>query len=260
MAMSRVMSWACAVGLVLASSAVGSALVQFDAATAGAGVDPTGVTPAWTRYGTPMTNNGTFLLQDNTADDPGTSSGEYLSPSAGSGLMKLASGQYGIEVKVRPLGDVPFLGGSHYGNAYVFWSDDSYAYNITIDKYTNDVSGTGGIKYGQNSLSDAVTGIDWSVPHTIFVGWTGFAPYGSFNFYVDGVLASTVSAGSMARSGGFPFAQDRVDFGDGTTGQGMDVAIEWYSVRIYDTNVPVPEPTSLLLLVPGLAILRRRPA
>ena len=246
-----------AITLGLGTVAQGAVLVSFDAAAAGAGVGPDGVSPAWTKYGTAMTNTGAYLLQDNTADEPATSSGEYLSPSAGAGTMKLASGQYGIEVRVRPLTDVPFAGSSHYANAYVFWSDDSYAYNITIDKYSNDVSGTGGIKYGQNSMADAVTGIDWSVPHTIFMGYTGTAPFGSFDFYVDGVFASTVSAGSIARSGGFPFAQDAVDFGDGTTGQGVDVAIEWYSVAIHDTAA-VPEPASVGLVCAAAGLLRRR--
>lgn len=213
----------------------------------------------WTLFGSPMTISGGALLQDNTADDPATTSGEYLSPSVPN-LMKLASGQYGIEVRVKPLTDVPFLGGSHYANAYVFWSDDTFSYNITIDKYSDDVSGTGGVKYGQNSLSDAVTGIDWSTPHTIFLGYTGVAPFGSFDVYVDGVLASTVSAGSIARSGGFPFAQNAVDFGDGVTGLGLDVAAEWYSVKLYDTATPppIPEPTSLALAGSNGIMLRRR--
>jgi hypothetical protein len=171
--------------------------------------------------------------------------------------MSLTTGQYGIEFRVRPLTDVPFLGGSHFANAYVTWADDTFAYNVTIDKDTDDggAGTTGGIKYGQNSLSDAVLGIDWSVPHTIFIGYTGTAPFGSFDFYVDGVLASTVSAGSIARTGSF--ARDAVDFGDGTTGQGLDVAVEWYSVSIHDSAVP--EPASLALMgLGGLAATRRR--
>src|SRR5690606_27693303 len=150
--------------------------------------------------------------------------GEYLSPAVAAGTMSLTTGQYGIEFRVRPLSDVPFLGSSHYANAYVWWSDDTYSYNITIDQDTDDggVGTTGGIKYGQNSMSDALLGIGWSVPHTIFIGYTGTAPFGSFDFYVDGTLANTVSAGSIARTGSF--ARDAVDFGDGTTGQGIDVA------------------------------------
>ena len=57
------------------------------------------------------------------------------------------------------------------------------------------------------------------------------------------MLKNTVSAGSMARSGGFPFAQDAVDFGDGTTGQGIDVAMEWYNVKVLDTATPVVPPS-----------------
>lgn len=240
---------------VLSQAAV---VMSYDAAAAGAGVTPSDV--GWTRYGTPMTNNGSYLLQNNTADDPDTSSGEYLSPATAN-LMHLASGQYGVEVTVRPLNDVPFLGGSHYGNAYVWWADDSYNYNITIDKDTDDSGSgtTGGIKYGQNSMSDAVTGIDWSVPHTIYFGYTGVAPYGSFDVYVDGVLSGNVSAGSIARGGGL-FAQNAVDFGDGTTGQGIDVGIEWYRVALHDTAAPppVPEPVSLSLAAVGALLLVRR--
>ena len=232
-------------------------VMSYDAVAAGVGVTPLDV--GWTKYGTAMTNNGAYLLQDNTGDDPVTSSGEYLSPSTPN-LMHLESGQYGVEVKVRPLTDVPDQGNSHYANAYVFWSDDTYAYNITIDKDTDDggPGTTGGIKYGQNSLSNAVVGIDWSAPHTIYMGYTGIAPYGSFEVFVDGVSSGLVSAGSIARSGNF--AQNAVDFGDGTTGQGVDVAVEWYRVALHDTSTPppVPEPTALGLLAAGALLLVRR--
>jgi len=254
--LSRVVLTA-AVAAVFGSFAHSAIVREFDASSAGAGVDPSGVTPAWTRFGTPMTNTGSFLLQDNTADDPATSSGEYLAPPV-PGLMSLASGQYGVEVRARPLTDVPFLGGSHFGNAYVFWSDDSFAYNITLDKDTDD-SGpgtTGGIKYGQNSMSNAVVGIDWSIPHSIFIGYVGTAPFGNFTFYVDGVSAGVVSAGSIARTGSF--AQNAVDFGDGTTGQGIDVAVEWYRVALHD-SAAVPEPATLCgLATVGLLAARRR--
>ncbi len=257
--MLKLSTWVLVGTLGVGIQADAALLVGFDAAAAGAGVTP--ASQGWSQFGTPMVNNGAFLLQDNTADDPATSSGEYLSPTVAAGTMALTSGQYGIEFRVRPLTDVPFLGGSHYANAYVFWSDDTFAYNITVDLDTDDggAGTTGGIKYGQNSLSDAVLGIDWSVPHTIYIGYTGTAPFGSFDFYVDGVLTSTVAAGSLARTGSF--ARDAVDFGDGTTGQGLDVAAEWYSVSIYDSAAPIPEPASLALMgLGGLTALRRRRA
>lgn len=245
------------IAAVIPALSQAAVVMSYDAAAAGAGVTPSDV--GWTRYGTPMTNNGSFLLQNNTADDPDTSSGEYLSPPTAN-LMHLASGQYGVEVKVRPLNDVPFLGSSHYANAYVTWSDDSYNYNITIDKDSDDsgTGTTGGVKYGKDSLSDAVTGIDWSVPHTIFLGYTGVAPYGSFDVYVDGVHSGVVSAGSIARGGSF--AQNAVDFGDGTTGQGIDVGVEWYRVALHDTASPppVPEPMSLSAIALGALLMIRR--
>ena len=213
-------------------------LFEYDAAAASG--DPTTLTPAWTRYGYPMTDTGSVLLQDNTADDPLMESGEYLSPLV-CNLMRLGAGEYGIEFKVRPLTDVPNLGLSHYANLYVTWSDDSYNYNVTIDQFTDDVSGTGGLRYGKDSMTNAVTAIDWSAPHTIYVGYRGSAlPAGEFDFYVDGVLKSTLGAGSIARPGSY--ARDSVGFGDGTTGQPapheIDVAAEWYFVRLYGSATP----------------------
>lgn len=209
-------------------------LVGYDAAAAGAGVTPS--TQGWGLSGTAMVNNGAFLLQDNTGDDPATSSGEYLSPSLAAGTMSRTTGVYGVEFTVRPQTDVPFFGGSHFANLYVTWSDDEFNFNVTIDMDTDDggAGTTGGIKYGQNSLSDAVTGIDWSTPHTIFVGYDSALEL--FNFYVDDVYANTVTYGNISRVGNY--AQDAVDFGDGTTGQGIDVAAEWYDISIYDVNNP----------------------
>jgi hypothetical protein len=231
------------VSVLAAAQSRATMLTEYDAST---GLTPDALPNPWTRYGVPMINVGGTLIQDNTFDDPTTESGEYLSPNLPAGTMSLNSGQYGIEVRVRPTSDVPFLGGSNYANCYVFWSDDTYAYNLTIDKDTDDggPGTTGGIKYGQNSMSDAVTGIDWSVPHTIYVGYRSSPGGGTFDFYVDGVLTSSRVDGSMARTGGFPFARDAVDFGDGTTGQGLDVSAEWYSVRIFDSAVPVVAPSA----------------
>jgi hypothetical protein len=194
----------------------------------------------WTRFGSPMTNNGTYLLQDNTSV-PGEQSGEYLSPSLPAGTFTRGGGPYGIEVRTRPITDVQFVS-SDWPQMYLTWSDDQFNYNITIDKFSaGNSSGTGDVVYGQGSFSPAITGIDWSVPHTIFIGYRSGSV---FDFYLDGNIQSTIVEGSIAR-GLQSFVQNRVDFGDGTTAN-ADVAGEWYSVRVYDVNTPppVPEPAS----------------
>jgi len=224
-------------------------LAEFDAAAAGAGVDPTGVVPAWTLSGVPMVNSGAFLLQDNTADDPTTESGGYLSPALPAGTMLRASGQYGIEMTVRPLTDIPHLGFSHFSNMHAQWSDDVGNYTVSFDLDSDD-GGTitvpppssldpdlsaGGVKIRGNSQATVMGGIDWSVPHTVFVGYDSGLQL--FNFYLDSVFRISVPAAGFDR--GFNgFAQDAIFFGDGTTGQGLDIAGEWYSVRVFDVNTP----------------------
>ena len=241
--------------LALAGTAAPGAtvLLEYDAAGGGTPADV-----GWSLFGTPMTNPGNKLVQDNTAN-PGEQSGEYRSPVLPAGTFTRGGADYGIEFKVQPLTDVQFLG-SDWPQAYLGWADDQFFYNVTVDKFSaGNSSGTGDIVYGQGSFSPAITAIDWTVPHTVFIGYRSGSV---FDFYLDGVLKSTITEGSIART--FQsFYQNRIDFGDGTTAN-ADVAADWYSVRVYDVNNPalVPEPINLALA--GLACLglmrRRRPS
>lgn len=234
-------------------SASATILREFDAATAGAGVTPTA--QGWSGSGG-MVNNGAYLLQDNTGV-PGAQSGEYLSPSVPAGTMTRGGAPYGIEFRTRPLTDTRFIGGD-WPEMYLTWSDDQFNYNITVDKFGGaNTSGTGDIVYGRGSFSPAISGIDWTTPHTIFIGHRGSAGSSVFDFFLDGNIISTITDGSIARGGSY--ARDAVGFGDGTTG-GEDVAGEWYFVRIHDVNVPpvVPEPASLSVLAAGALLMNRR--
>ncbi len=248
-----------AIGIVSWSiPAQAAILLDYTASTAGAGIEPDDV--GWgvsTNDSPAMTNNGTYLLQDKTGV-AGQQYGEYISPALPAGTFTRGGAAYGIEFRVRPITDVAFIG-SDFPQMYLTWSDDVYNYNITIDKYhESNSSGTGDIVYGRNSFSPAITGIDWNVPHTIFIGYRAGD---RFDFYLDGVLKSTVVEGSIARGiSGWNFATDKIDFGDGTTANN-DVAGEWYWVRVYDTNTPeVPEPASLGMLLCGAGLMfgRRR--
>jgi len=240
---------AVALGVNDVSAAV---LVEYDAVAAGAGVQPDGV--GWTLSGVPMVNNGAFMLQDNTGNDPTTESGAYLSPNVPAGTMSKTSGQYGIEVTARPLDDILHLGSSHFGNMQVQWSDDEGNFTLSFDLDSDDGGAlttapapwhdtdlsAGGVKLRGNGQAQVIGGIDWSVPHTIFVGYDSILEL--FNFYLDGDFKISVPWGAVNRGGNF--AQDAVYFGDGTTGQGVDVAGEWYSVKIHDVNTP---PTASLV-------------
>lgn len=246
-----VLAGALSVTLTQSSNAAAVKLLEYDAVAAGAGVTPSD--QGWTRFGTPMVNTGAFLLQDNTGV-AGEQSGEYLSPTLAAGTFTRGGADYGIEFSVRPQTDVNFVGAA-WPEMYLTWSDDQFNYNITVDKFGDAAaSGPGDIVYGRGSFSPAITGIDWTIPHTIFIGHRGSAGSSVFDFYLDGVIKSTIVDGSIARTGSF--AQDAIDFGDGTTGN-ADVAGEWYFVRVWNVNDPalttVPEASSLTLV--GIALL-----
>lgn len=246
-----------------ASSASATVLLEYDAAS---GVTPDAAATPWTRYGTAMTAAGGKLTQH--ASDGGVSgapSSEYLSPTLPAGTFTRGGAAYGIEFRVQPLTDTAFVGAA-WPRAYLTWSDDQFNYNVTIDKFgDSETSGLGDIVYGQGSFSPAnrlpseAPDIDWSVPHTIFIGHRAAAPGTSvFDFYVDGVLQTTITDGSIARAGSF--ARDAVDFGDGTTASNA-VAADWYFVRVLDVNAPapIPEPAALTALAAAsLTLLRRR--
>lgn len=239
----------------MATPSQATVLLEFDAATAGAGIEPNDV--GWgqsTNDAPAMTNNGTYLLQDKTGV-AGQQYGEYLSPALAAGTFTRGGAVYGIEFRTRPLTDVAFVG-SDFGQMYLTWSDDQFNYNVTIDKHSaGNSSGTGDIVYGRGSFSPAITGIDWSTPHTIFIGYRAGD---RFDFYLDGVLQSTVVEGSIARDrAGWESITDKVDFGDGTTANN-DVAGEWYFVRVHDVNQPIPEPATAGLLAAGALLISRR--
>lgn len=244
----------------LAGTASAATLLEYDAAS---GFRPNELpVGAWTRYGADMTLAGGKLTQhasDGGVDGAGSS--EYLSPTLATGTFTRGGAAYGIELKAQPLTDTAFVA-SAWPRAYLTWSDNQFNYNITLDKFGNsNTSGTGDVVYGQGSFSPAITAIDWTVPHTIFIGHRGNGTDSVFDFYLDGELKSTITDGSIARNGSY--ARDAIGFGDGTTAS-TSVTADWYSIRVFDTNTPaaaVPEPMVLAALAPmlgGLLLRRQR--
>lgn len=227
--------------LMLATTGAPADIVaEFDAQAAGVNATPDTIQPKWScQSGSEagMTNNGTLLLQDFSADDPRMQYCNYTSPVI-EGLMIRDKTDYGIEFRVRPLADVPNLGNSHYGNIVLLWADDKGSYSATIDLDSDD-SGpekVGGIRSGLNSMMPIASKIDWTQPRAIFIGYT--AADDRFEIFVDGISTDFARAADIARESN-PAVQNRVMFGDATSGQpapqSIDPGAEWYFVRLHDS-------------------------
>jgi hypothetical protein len=214
----------------------GTSVQGFDAAVAGAGVEPNEVNPAWTAFGSAlMANNGVFLLQDNTVN-PAAQSGEYYSP-AQAGLMTNATGNYAVEFEVRPLADISGTEGqSTYANLHVTWSDDVFRYSVCVDRDSDDAGAgtTGGLRVGGNAMVEAVSGVDWTTPHTVGVVWDRVD--GEFYFSIDGVLKNSLPDTTVDVGASDSGLRNRVAFGDSTTG-GTDAAGEWYWIDLLHNAV-----------------------
>ena len=210
-------------------------VAEFDVAT---GADtPLMASPPWTLKGEAMESSEGKLVQHLSPAPEGGSYSHYVSPELG-GLIGEGTKDYGIEFKIKPLGDIPKEGNSNYANLLVAWSDNQKSYNVTIDASIVDASedfSNGGLNGAGNQMVKVAEDIDWTKARTIFIGYE--ARKQIFHVYVDGEEVASVPAESLA-SDPIPEFFDRVIFGDTTSGQGNDVKAEWSSVRILTEAKP----------------------
>lgn len=251
--------------LVAAVSANAALVSEYNAS---AGTQKPGAL-GWAMWGTEDTQStdmGDYLLVNTNNDSDAVNAGDNLFWRSPVGTpMNSGVNDYGIAVKMRPVDDWISSGYSYESsNISVSWSDNVSWYQISFDKDKDDAgAGTVGrvvrSVYGYSTIIDD---IDWSVAHTIGIGYA--AAVNKFNFYLDGVLKATWDSATLAIGGAYAPYQEKVLFGDGTTGGGNgtvgpDYNSEWYSVRLYNTNSEVPEPATIaILMLGGFLGLRKR--
>jgi len=207
---------------------------------------PDEISPAWSAGGlgsdpSVCSDDGDYLLMDVDDNDgsQATNDGDqadWTSPASQIVTMTRNSGEYSIEVKVKPLGDI--ISASYryeYDNLYVGWSDDVNYYIVSFDMDYDDggASTLGRVTRGKYPLTTVINNVDWSEPHTLTITYDGSED--TFDFYLDDSYKNSVSSSDLAIGSTQSSCQNRVRFGDSTTlGYHPDYSAEWYFVRLYD--------------------------
>ena len=236
---SRLLSLVLAVMAASSQSSFCEVIAEFNAKESGKGIQPDTARYPWELRGRGMTNTGEVLLQDTTDAYPKAVYGSYSSPHF-KDLMQVDTGEYGVEFTIRPLSHHPEMAASLYQNLMVVWGDVDRSFRMSIVKeFSDDKSKKGGITSKDEDSIRVIEGVDWSRPHTIFVGYRGDKD--EVDFYLDGKLTKTVAAQDIA-SEPEDFYEGKVAFGDFTSGQAApfnkDLKAEWYSVKISDQASP----------------------
>lgn len=210
---------------------------------------PDQVTPAWTgRYAgldpAFASDEGDYLLQHwyepgNLLND--SNYGSWTSPDVPGFSMTKGAGEYAIEFKIKPIGDLRSSGANYASpNLMLSWVDDVDWYMISIDKYSYDAgAGTlGRITRGRFTMITLIGNIDWSVPHVIGIAYHGDED--QFDFYLDGQYKVSTSSDDVRNDAAWPSYRD-ITFGDVTAGD-YDADAQWYYVRLYSAASDVGTP------------------
>ena len=204
------------------------------------GLTPAGVTPAWTAAGDTdaayVLDDGDYLLM-NLSGKAGQQYCTWASPSSQNVSMVKGHGEYGIQVRVQPNGDIASTGDSYaYAQVVLRWSDDCNEFLVSFDKDSDDGSAgtTGGVNFGKYPMKTAIAGIDWSIPHTITISYYGSD--NAFYFYVDDEYRIRAERKDIQVGAYSGTIQNRVQFGDTTTG-GSDCSVRWYNVRLCNNEI-----------------------
>jgi len=237
----------CFIVVVLASVVHAELIAEYDASKV---IDqrPDQVTPAWTARGSGsdpafVSDQGDYLLQHWYEPANPLHEGNYgswMSPDVPGFSMTKGAGQYGIEFKIKPIGDLRSSGANYAApNLMLSWVDDVDWYLISIDRDSDDGGpGTlGRITRGRFTMITLIDNIDWSVPHVIGIAYHG--DLDQLDFFLDGVYQVSTSTDDV-RNDAAPSGYDDIFFGDCTTGD-YDADAQWYYVRLYSAASDIGE-------------------